>query len=68
MIPFMPRYVDFTNSVEDRMFGTDVGYMTDYDTTDEFEALALCNPIDNPKEFASVRYTIRKGIVIWRRP
>jgi imidazolonepropionase-like amidohydrolase len=93
----------------DLIFGTDVGYMTDYDTTDEFEALALCglsgrdilrmlttaptakfnstaatgtieagkagdltvldgDPIDNVREFAAVRYTIRNGMVIWRRP
>jgi imidazolonepropionase-like amidohydrolase len=93
----------------DLIFGTDVGYMTDYDTTDEFEALARCglsgrdilrmlttaptakfnatatsgtievgkagdltvldgDPIDNAKGFASVRYTIRNGRVIWRRP
>jgi imidazolonepropionase-like amidohydrolase len=93
----------------DLIFGTDVGYMTDYDTTDEFEALALCglsgrdilrmlttapaakfntaavtgtievgkagdltvldgDPIDNAKGFASVRYTIRNGTVIWRHP
>jgi imidazolonepropionase-like amidohydrolase len=26
----------------DLLFGTDVGYMTDYDTTGEFGALALC--------------------------
>ncbi len=26
----------------DLMFGTDAGYMTDYDTTDEFRALAAC--------------------------
>jgi imidazolonepropionase-like amidohydrolase len=93
----------------DLIFGTDVGYMTDYDTTGEFEALTLCglsgrdilrmlttvpaarfnattgvgtidvgqagdltvldgDPINDPKEFASVRYTIRNGTVIWRRP
>jgi len=26
------------------------------------------DPIDNAKGFASVRYTIRSGTVIWRRP
>jgi imidazolonepropionase-like amidohydrolase len=93
----------------DLIFGTDVGYMTDYDTTGEFDALALCglsgrdilrmltttpaakfnaaavtgaievgkagdltvldgDPIDNVREFAAVRYTIRNGIAIWRRP
>jgi imidazolonepropionase-like amidohydrolase len=93
----------------DLIFGTDVGYMTDYDTTGEFEALALCglsgrdilrmlttapaakfdttaatgtievgkagdltvldaDPIDDAKGFAAVRYTIRSGTVIWRRP
>ena len=93
----------------DLIFGTDVGYMTDYDTSGEFEALTLCglsgrdilrmlttapaakfnvtattgtievgkagdltvldgDPIDHANEFAAVRYTIRNGTVIWRRP
>jgi imidazolonepropionase-like amidohydrolase len=107
--PIYARIRSFHELGGDLIFGTDVGYMTDYDTSGEFEALTLCglsgrdilrmlttapaakfnvtattgtievgkagdltvldgDPIDNANEFAAVRYTIRNGTVIWRRP
>jgi imidazolonepropionase-like amidohydrolase len=51
----------------DLMFGTDAGYMTEVGKAGDLTVLDG-DPTDNPKEFASVRYTIRNGIVIWRRP
>lgn len=89
------------------LFGTDVGYLTDYDTTGEFEALARCglggrdilamlttapaerfgvaadtgtveagkagdlvvldhDPLEDPRAFAAVRYTVRGGRVLFR--
>jgi hypothetical protein len=57
------------------LFGTDVGYTRDYDTAEEFEALARCglsggelSRVGQPwHAFADVRFTIRNGRVIWRR-
>lgn len=102
----MAQLGDYAKAGGTILFGTDVGYMTDYSPTDEYEMMAraglspaqilasltyipaqlfnsntgtiakgmdadivvLANdPMNDPKAFSEVDYTIRKGKVIFQR-
>jgi hypothetical protein len=48
------------------LFGTDVGFVTDYDPAEEYLLMARAG--SDIRALSNVRYTLRRGRIVYRQP